>query len=231
MALQFVKPAGFSHVNVVLYGPPGTGKTVGATTAPDRVLLVNADRPNASAMAHRLRPGKIDEVRPTETRDLDEIVALASKGDHRSVVVDTVGDLYRLVLADVSNNALAASLAQYRDAGTLVERFLLNLFDLPVTVVAVAHDVTDEDGTTWPLVGTAGRGGFARSRRLMGAADIVGFCARVTPDDDPSGAEFVAQLATAKGRAAKDRTGALAPVEPIDITAWIRKANQKGDSK
>lgn len=228
MALEFVEPTGFRTLNVLLYGPPGSGKTIGATSAPPPVLLVNADRPNASAMAHRLRPGKIREVRPSAASDLEEILQLLEGGKFESVVVDTIGDLYRVVLEDISNSALSATLAQYRDAGTLVERFLRALCDLPVNAVLVAHELQDEategggEQVTVPLVGTAGRGGFARSVRLMGAVDVVGYCARVASDDGEP--RWVAQLTTAKGRRAKDRTGVLGPVRDLDIADWVAAA-------
>ena len=228
MALEFVEPTGFQTLNVVLYGPPGSGKTVGATSAPPPVLLVNADRPNASAMAHRLRPGKIQEVRPTAASDLEEIIQLVERGEHRSVVVGTVNDLYRVVLEDLSGRALSATLAQYRDAGTLVERFARSLCDLPVTTVIVAHELQHDapesgDQVVVPLVGTAGPGGFARAVRLMGAVDVVAYCAHLPGGDDQPD-RWVAQLAPAKGRRAKDRTGALGPVRNLDISEWVQTA-------
>ena len=52
MPLQFVKPGAEPHLNVCLFGPPKSGKTVGAASAPKPLLLLNADRPNATRYVH-----------------------------------------------------------------------------------------------------------------------------------------------------------------------------------
>jgi hypothetical protein len=53
--LLFVEPsAAAPTINALLYGPPGTGKTTNACSAPDPILVGNAEGPGAIRFARQL---------------------------------------------------------------------------------------------------------------------------------------------------------------------------------
>lgn len=236
-SLQFADAKPREHLGVLLYGPEGCGKSTGAASAPGPIIYANADRPGAIRFARRLHPDKgilelpVDSRRPLE----DLFVALRDREfpDVQTVVLDSLGRIYDVVLADIAVNDKKPTLPERGDANVWIERYVLALLELNVHVVLVAHDnpvVTsgnEEQGTAeielFPFTGT---GNPNLAKKIMRALDIVAYCGRRTVEEgDEEREEFIAQLYAAGGRRAKETTGVLERVEPLDLTDWIGRVN------
>lgn len=235
MKLEFKEPAPKKHLAVCLVGPEGAGKTVAAASAPAPIIYVNADRPGALRFSYqRYKSKTILEYGMTARRDLEQLyMALRSGGydDVQTVVLDSMGKVYDVVLADIAKDSKKPTLPERGEANTFIDKFVESLIALDVHVVLVAHDnpvVTsgnEEEGTAvielFPFCGTNSP---SLAKRIMRQLDIVAYCGRkVTKDGDVKRTEFVAQLAPGAGRRVKETTGVLDEVEPLDLTDWIER--------
>jgi hypothetical protein len=226
------------HVNVLLYGPPKSGKTAGACSMPGGVLLLNADLPNAAWYAHSQDPeGRIGELQYGGLAMLAEIVTMVQQpvasGAERvwdTVVVDTVGELYRRLLDEVSDDALRKTLPQYGDAGTYVERFCRALCEAAINAVFVCHEAPIKNEATGefeslPLTGTSNP---ALGQKLMGMVDVIGWTHRFEQEDGT--VEYVAQLVTEQGRRGGDRFDVLNEgpgYRRLNLAEWMEAIRKK----
>jgi hypothetical protein len=244
MALKLVSPSQEPPtLNVLLYGPPKAGKTVGASSAPGPVLYLNAERPNATRFAHRLRGDELHEVRLEGLSTLIDVIDhfRSGKAEERTVVLDPVGEAHRLLLEEASDRAIRPKIQEYGDVSTHLERFCRALCDLPVNAVFVTHETAvkdDEAGQRLPFTGTSNP---APAAKLMAMVDVIGYCGVVEPDDDGP-VRYVAQLVTANGRRGGDRTGTLGKLRDLDLADWVaagakplpppaKDGNDKGKTK
>lgn len=238
MTLTFVQPPpSVEYLKVLLYAGPGVGKSVGAGTAPGPILWLNAEGPDALRYARHIHGNdKILEVEVIDKETLTDAYFYAKDPANgiASIVVDTLGEAYRLLLSaraakspGAKKNGGKPTPGDYGDANQDLLGFVRRLRDLPLNVVLVAHemtlDVTDdngEDGTEkFPFCGTNKP---SVSQSLMGMVQVVGYVARVEPETDGEPPTWVAQVVPAKGRKGKDRTvSGLGNYAPIDIEAWI----------
>lgn len=224
MPLEFVTPsAATPTLNILLYGPPGTGKTVGAVSAPGPVLVLNAEGENALKKAREIHGDqKIREVTVTGKAKLDEayLHLRDGKGGEKTVVLDTVGETYRILLEEVGGER--PTLQNYGDVNTMIERFVRALRDLSVNVVLVCHEELVADGTTGETMRQPVTGGKKLPAQLMAQVDVVAYAGVVSHED--GSVEYQAQLVPANGRHAKDRSGRLGTVRKVDVTEWIATA-------
>jgi hypothetical protein len=215
-------------LNVLLYGPPGSGKTVGATSAPGPVLLVNADRPNAARFAHSLRDD-LDEVRLDGMSTLLDVSTeiQGGKTKYRTVVLDTVGEAHRILLEEASNRAVRPAINTYGDVATHLERFCRAMTEWPVNAVIVCHETVqkDEEAGRFEHIPFTGTSNPAPATKLMAMVDVVGYCGVKRPEAEGEQPQFLAQLFDGAGRRGKDATNALGDSQPLDIGAWVRLAN------
>lgn len=225
--LEFVTPEPDHHVNVLLYGPPKTGKTTGAASAPGPVLVLNADRPNATRFAHAKYGNAIKEVRVTGLDTLIQATLAVEAGDFATVVVDTVGEVYRTVLEDMTDRVLRPQIQWYGDTGTHLERFCRAMVEAPVHAVFVCHELvvedTDEEADHRPFTGTKNP---VLAEKLMAMVDVFGYTGTVLGDDgDSEGKEdemsYMVQLVNGRGRRGGDRFNALGRVRELDLSEWI----------
>ncbi len=231
--LQFIEPHPDPNINVFLYGGPKTGKTMGAASAPGPILYLNADRPNATRLAHATYEG-IREARVTGLQTLIDATREAESGDYRTVVLDTVGEAYRTVLEDLSGRAISPSIQHYGDSGTHVERFCRHLCELPVNAVFVAHElsVQDEESGRFerlPFVSTKS-GSAVFGAKLMAMVDVIGYCG-VRPGEGEEPDHYMAQLTSAGGRRGGDRFGALGTARDVNLTEWVELARRSTTPK
>jgi hypothetical protein len=219
--MKFVKPSEAPPtINVLLYGPPGTGKSMGAATAPGPILYLNAEGPGAVRLVHQTYGEKIHEVAVTGAKTLEEafLHLKDGKGDEQTLVVDTVGEVYRVLVEEISNGG-RPSLQNFGDVNTKIERWVRTLRDLPINIVLIAHEqVDDEEGqaTRRPLTG-----GRKLPEQVMAQVDVVGYTG-VIPANEDSPRRYVAQLVEAKGRRAKSRwVDTLGELRDLDLSEWI----------
>jgi hypothetical protein len=224
--LQFVSPSAMAPtMNILLYGPSGTGKTVGATSAPGPVLVLNAEGPGALRKAREIHGAdKVREVAVTGKGVLDEayLYLREGKGGEKTVVLDTVGETYRILLEEIGGDR--PTLQNWGDVNTLLERFVRALRDLPLNVVLVCHEEVVVDGTTGETMRQPVTGGKKLPGLLMAQVDVVAYTGLVTHDDGR--VDYEAQLVTAGGRHGKDRSGRLGVHRTVDLTEWIATATK-----
>lgn len=222
--LRFVEPRPDPFVNFMLYGPPGSGKTVGACGVPGPVLVLNAERPNATRYAHLLYGDSLREARIEGVRTLVAATEAIRTGDFQSVVVDPLGALHRTLLMEVSGGAFSPTLPQYGDASTHMERFCLWLFEAPVHVVLVAHEhahKTKEGNEKLPWTGTTNP---AIAENLMAEADVVGYTG--VAETEAAEPMYMATLVNTEDRRGKDRFGAIGPARELNLGEWVELARK-----
>lgn len=228
MPLEFVKPtpAG-STANFLLYGPPGTGKTVGATSAPGPILVLNAEGPGGLRKAREIHAGTdIREVAVTGKDVLDASYLYVRDGNGvRTVVVDTVGEVHRVLLEEIGGDR--PSLQAWGDTNTVVERFVRALRDLDVNLVLTAHEEVVVDGTTGETIRMPVTGGKKLPGLLMAQVDVVAYTGVVS--EEGRATRFVAQLIDGGGRRCKDRSGRLGAVRDVNLTEWLAAMSPAGD--
>lgn len=223
MTLEFVTPKEVAPtINIGLYGPGGTGKSVGACSAPGPILYGNAEGETALLYARGLYGDeKIHEVPVTCAADLDALFLHMKNGcEEQTFVLDTIGETYQRLVEELAGSG-RASLQNYGDVNTKLERFIRAIRDLPINVVILAHEqVDDEEGEVTRRPST---GGKKLPEKIVAMMDVVGYTA-VVPATDDEPARYVAQLVEAKGRRAKDRSGALGVTREINLSEWIPTA-------
>lgn len=230
MTLKFVKPHPDPHMNVLLYGPPKTGKTIGAASAPGPILYLNADRPNATRLAHEFNPDKLSEAKVEGLQTLVDATTAIESGDFKTVVLDPIGEVYRTVLDDLSGRAMRPKIQDYGDTGTHLERFCRHLCEQPVNFVIVAHDtaIKDEETGGFEHLPYTGTNNPALGAKLMAMVDVIGYCGVVT--DDEGQTSYLAQLENGAGRRGGDRFGVLGRTRALDLADWIEAAKMAATS-
>lgn len=220
MTLQFVTPSiEAAPLKALLYGPPGTGKTVAACSAPGPILYINAEGPDALTYSRKLYGDeKIHEVAFKGKQTLvDTFLHLrGGEGDEQTVVLDSVGEVYRILLEEIGGER--ATLQNFGDVNTLIERFCRSLRDLPLHVVLVAHEeIADVEGE---IVRRPVTGGKKLPEILMAMMSVVAYCG-VVGETDSEPRRYVGQLVQANGRRAKDRSDTLGKARDLNLTEWI----------
>jgi len=221
-------------VNIALIGQPKTGKSTAAASAPAPILYLNADLPTATRFARRRHEGVREVVIPVESgipkpmKVLTGITheVLSGSTEFKTVVVDPVGELHRLLLEEQSNRSTKPTLPTYGDVSIYVERFCRAMCEAPVNTVLVFHDlpIVDEatgEGIVLPFAGTTGKGGIALGRKVLGLVDVIGYTGIDHRQDGP---HYMAQLTTNKGRPGGDRFGVLANEQgqrELDLSEWV----------
>lgn len=175
---------------MLLYGPPKTGKSTGAASAPGGILYLNTDLENALRFPRsRDTEGRIMEVDYSAGIMQTMIqVALAVQQDQDvidTVVVDTMNELHRRLLEELSNRAIRPTLNQYGDTAVHIERFCRMLCEADVHAVFVCQEVEVKDEATGvierlPFMGT---GNTAPSSKLLAMVDVIGYTGIAVQDD------------------------------------------------
>jgi hypothetical protein len=215
--------------SLLLYGAEGARKSTVACSAPGPIFYLNADRKDGIRFARRLYDDKdIREVRLTGLDTLHAAIFYVQEHPEvQTVVLDTVGRTFDLVLRSVAADDKNATFPEIGKAQTEIERFVETILEEDVNLILVAHDMTVETKGTegagtlmreqMPMCGTS-KPGF--TRKLMRIVSVVGYCG-VAGDGDQRHAQV--QLIEAADRRAKDGTGALAGDDGFrdaDLSEW-----------
>lgn len=234
--LTFTAPSAPPGLKVLLYGPSGVGKTTGALSAPGPIVLLNAEGPDGPHYARAEQGRDVHEVTVTGYRDLEAAYFhLRDRlGDEPTVVVDSLGEVYRTLLEDLSGKAIRPTLPQYGEATVRLERFCRSLRDLPHHVVWVAGEraIKDEETGGFERLPITGTTNPDLGSKVMAMATVTGYCGYLPPEGNPQGAEggrWVAQLYNGYGRRGKDRTGRLMAaggVVDVNLTEWVTLAGR-----
>lgn len=238
MSLTFEKPELAQDVwNIVLYGPTGNGKTMGACSAPGPLLLVNAEGADRSRMAHSRYGKKIKEVKldkSNASKVLEEVYFSAKEGEFKTYVFDTAGEIFQALLDERSKGG-RISIDARGDMAIKLERFYRSMRDASVNFVIVAQEqIEDQKDAEVLRIPQVGPSNTRLSGKVQEFASILAYVA-VIPADGDKPRRYVGQLVEARGRRAKDSSGALGDFRDLDLTEWIDAAtaatNNNGGEK
>lgn len=232
-ALEFTTPSAPPGLKVLLYGPSGSGKTTGALSAPGPVLLLNAEGPDGPNFARAEQGRDIHEVVVTGYSSLEAAYFHVRDGHGKepSIVLDSLGEVYRVLLEDISGKAIRPTLPQYGEATVRLERFCRLLRDLPHHVVYVTGErpIKDEETGGFERLPVTGTTNPDLGSKVMAMATVTGYCGFLPPEGNPEGEKgrWVAQLYNGHGRRGKDRTGRIkGGIVDVDLTEWVRLAGR-----
>lgn len=230
--LEIVTPSSPPGLKVLLYGDSGSGKTTGACSAPGPVLLLNAEGPDGPAFArtqgYAIHEVVVDGYGPLEAAYFH---LLRHEGPEPTVVVDSLGEVYRVLLEEISGKAIRPTLPQYGEATVRLERFCRALRDLPHHVVYVAGErpIKNEDTGAMERLPITGTTNPDLGQKVKAMATVTGYCGFLPPEGGGQG-RYVAQLYNGHGRSGKDRTGKLTGgVRDLNLTEWVQLAGRPLD--
>ena len=196
------------------------------------MLLLNAEGPDGPNYARAELGREIHEVEVTGYSPLEAAYFhLRDRlGPEPTVVVDSLGEIYRVLLEEISGKAIRPTLPQYGEAGVRLERFCRALRDLPHHVVYVAGErpIKDEESGGFERLPITGTSNPDLGQKVMAMATVTAYCGFLPPEGSGQG-RWVAQLYNGSGRRGKDRTGhlmAAGGVLDVDLTEWVRLAGR-----
>lgn len=228
--LLFIEDPGAPDTfNVLLYGETGSGKSTAAATAPGPIMWVNAEGPGALAYPRKVareRDTQIYEARIPRNlsprpilRQVIEHVRDGTEPQVQTVVVDTVAKVRDGLIRDMVTPGAKNSIQQFGEVAKVLEEFVVMLRDLPVNLVLICHEEisdVDSERIVQPLIGGA------LTAKIPGDMDVMAYCG-ATRDPDTGGVQYLGQLVAGKGRRAKDRSGGLGGVLPLDLSLWLER--------
>lgn len=196
-------------VKCIAYGPAGIGKTRLCATAP-RPLIFSAE--NGLLSLKRLH---VPYIEITDMQSLENAVAYATGpngANYDTLCIDSLSEVAETVLnAELSNNKDGRK--AYGEMSTRIMQLFRQLRDLPrkhVVMVAKQGKFTDQ-GTGWTMYGPM----FPGNNLDANAPYMVDEVFRVDEWQDPATGIKYTTLHTQRSSTheAKDRSGALAPIE------------------
>lgn len=208
-------------VKMLVYGPSGAGKTGLCATLPAPVIL------SAESGLMRLRNHKLPAI---EIRTLDELVEAynwCSKSNEArqfaSVAMDSVSEIAEVVLAKAKATVKDPRQA-YGEMIEKMEHIVRSFRDLPGKHVYFSAKMEPMKDETTGLVRYApSMPGSKLGNNLPYFFDEV---FRIGQNRDQQGQKFTFLQTTADNQyVAKDRSGALAEMEPPDLNHIINKIN------
>lgn len=219
--LMFVEPSGQVPLNVCLYGPTGSGKTTAACSAPGPVLVVNSDRQSALRFSRRKQGNEhIHEVPYRSSDTLKAVTAHVQDetSEERTIVVDTFGEIYEQLVYEIGG--LVPPIQAYQKVQGILKDFVRDLRNTGQHLVLVCHEQVD-DSEEGGALRRPMAGGQKLPEWLMGKMSIVSYCSAIPGERETDPIRYVGQLVQARGRRAKDDSGALGPWRELDLTEWF----------
>ena len=211
MSIDITTTKGFgtSSLTALVHGPPGSGKTYAARTCPGKTLVVSAEAGLLS-----LRDVEIDVAKIATFSDLKRVYFLLNdEGQpYEWVYIDSLSEVAEVCLAEEMGKT-AHGVKAYGEMMTAVMRLVKAFRDLDVNVVMTAkqgRDV-DPDGVAYMAPELPGK---KLSTKLPYEFDLI--VAAGTHTDSDGNVHRVFRTTSGQGVLAKDRSGALAPLERPD---------------
>lgn len=210
---------GPNTVNILLYGPAGAGKTTAAASAPGPIVWVNFEGESAMSFARKRAAElgtEINEVRIKPEEDprprVEAAVDYVRGGRAQTIVFDTFGK-YREALAQAIGGD-SPTMPEWGQVARTIRATVRELRDLRANVVLICHEeiVQGEEMIVQPLIGGKS------TQDVCGEVDLIAYCTAHVGED---GVSYLGQLVEAKGRRAKDRSGALGVFRPLDLGEWV----------
>jgi len=213
------KDYGEGSLTALVHGPPGSGKTYAARTCPGKVLVVSAEAGLLS-----LRDCDLDVATISTFSDLKRVYLLLNDKDHGYdwVYIDSLSEVAEICLAEEMGKT-AHGVKAYGEMMVAVMRLVKAFRDLDVNVVMTAKQGRDVDpeGVAYMAPELPGK---KLSLKLPYEFDLI--LAAGTHIDGEGNKHRVFKTRTDQGVLAKDRSGALAPLERPDWAAIHAKINQ-----
>jgi phage nucleotide-binding protein len=152
-ALKLVKPdTALTTLKVLVYGTPGVGKTWLAGTAEDDarsapVLFCDVE---AGVLTIRKRGAQLDVVRIESLEDLRLVHKELRSGKlpHRTVVIDSLTELHKVTLRDISSGKPIPSIQDWGVAAKKLEEIISYFRNLPINLVCTALEMDFKDEQT-----------------------------------------------------------------------------------
>lgn len=228
MTLLFEEPKTAPEtINALLYGETGAGKSTAAATAPGPILWINAEGPGAIAYPRKIAAARGTQIfearviRGVSPRSMLKQVIEHVRDDKedpkvQTVVVDTVAKVRDALIRDMVVPGAKNTIQQFGEVAKVLEEFVGYMRDLPVNLVLICHEeISDVDGEriVQPLIGGT------LSQKIPADMDVVAYCG--VHKDDNNEIQYLGQLMAGRGRRAKDRSGGLGQVRPLDLTEWL----------
>lgn len=216
MNITTTKGYGASSLTALVHGPPGSGKTFAARTCPGRTLVVSAEAGLLS-----LRDCELDVAEIRTFDDLKHVYFLLNDGDqpYEWVYIDSLSEVAEICLAEEMTKT-AHGVKAYGEMMTAVMKLVKAFRNLGVNVVMTAkqgRDV-DPDGVAYLAPELPGR---KLSTKLPYEFDLI--VGAGTHTDSDGNVHRVFRTTSGQGVLAKDRSGALAPLERPDWGRIHRK--------
>jgi hypothetical protein len=232
--LEFVDPhATVTTYRVCLWAAPGQGKSVAAASAPDPILVLNADRPTAYMFARKHHAGRdIREVRYVDADTLEAVYRYLASDDGkdvRTLVIDPISHVYdQLVDSAPLQTIKGRTGPNYQAVNKKLLGFIQALRTFDVNVVLVAHeklgDGDDGGGKLYPALG-----GPSLINKLLAEMDIVAHIerhVRTREEEDEVEELWVGQIQPRDNLVCKDSTGGLGDRRIADLSRWFEVASE-----
>lgn len=221
------KGAGVGRIKVLVHGPPGIGKTRLAATTGDLpgTLILSAEGGLLSLREHDIRQIEVGAGHEAWGRIEAAVDAILSGAipDVRWLVVDSISEVAEALLASEKGKTVDPRRA-YGELGDKIPALIRKLRDVPANVVMIAKQSRFEADGQPPLYGPAMPG-----KQLTGALaylfdEVFAMqLVEVAADDGTTAVKraFVTQRTLT--HEAKDRSGALKPMEPARLDKIAHK--------
>lgn len=228
--LEFVDPTAVDPTyRVVLFAAPGQGKSVAAASAPDPILVLTADRPNAYRVPRQLHPkSEIREVRYRNAQTLDDVYSYIRAGNGvRTIVVDPITNVVDYLLDELPQKQDRDKSwgPDYQAVNKKVLGFIKSLRAFDVHVVLVAHERVNDgnkgDGRIYPHIG-----GMTLINKTLAEMDIVAHVERhVSETDDGEDVQWIGVLQPRGQLVTKESTNSLGDRRIMDLSRWFDVAD------
>lgn len=226
MEIRTTRGAGVDRLKVLVHGPAGIGKTrLAATTGdPEGTLILSAEGGLLSLREYDIRQIEVGAGAAAWSRVEEAVDALIAGRipNVRWLVVDSITEIAEALLAAEKSKTSDPRKA-YGELGDRIPGLIRKLRDVPAHVVMIAKQGKSESDTGASVLGPMmpGKSLTSALSYLFDEVFAMGFV--TVEKDGASEAKRAFYTQRTLTHEAKDRSGALAPVEPANLARIARK--------